>query len=208
MIKFNKNSKLAKFFIPSFDELTIFCMSYSVIFLFVINAGFRAEFSSFFLTNPRGIILFIMAIIGMAFSVFHVLSSRYKKPFEKLFMLLFVVFMNLMAGFFGFFHVLSDLVHHVDIYSLIFPIWNFGYAFYLVALMRVHILDETAIRDENAPFYCTMFSVVLISVILLLCQFYFQLYWVFSFSIALFYVSIFNQFLIGLVKNFKHVKIS
>lgn len=206
MNTFENNSKPAKNFVPSFDELAIFCVSYSVIFLFVINDVFRSEFSSYLLTNIIGILLLIMIIIGMAFSVFHVLSSRKKTPIEKRFMLFFIVFMNLTAGFFGFFYVVFDAVRASDFYSLIFPIWNFSYALYLAALMRLHKLDETAIRDENAPFYCTIFSVVLISVILLICQFYFQLYWIFSFSIALFYVSIFNQFLIGLVKTVKHVK--
>lgn len=201
----NKNSKLAKIFIPTFNELTIFCMSYTVIFLFLVNEGFKQELSDLFIhpSDPRSFILPAMLTIGIILSLYHVFTKRKKKWFEKLFMLLFVVLMNFIAGWYGFFYA---LFHNSNTIPIIFPAWNFIYGSYLLALTRSGILKIDSVADENAPFYLVIISLILLSIIIIICQLHFQLYWAFTFSISLSYLSTINNSIVNMIKTMHSLK--
>ena len=202
----NKDSKIAKFFIPSFNELTIFCMSYAVIFLLFISNEFRDSLSDYFIDSSRGIILLGVIVIGIIFSIYHIFSSRKKGIFEKTFMLLFVVIMNSVAGSYGFFYLAENQFNLSNNIPIFFPIWNFAYSIYLLALARGGILDSDSISDENAPLFLTVISIVLLSLIIIICNYYIQLHWVFTFSISLTYLSIFDSFVIKILELVKTYK--
>jgi len=187
-----------KYYIPTFDELTIFCMSYTAIVLFFIDSELR-DFLQLFLLEEfdlRAFIIFIMAVIGILFSIFHVISKRKKKSYEKIFMLGFVVFMNLIAGFVGIFSAFDNYNYLSNgNMPIIFPILNFSYGLYLFFLWRVRILDEHSVTDEDAPIIFTTISIFLLSIIIILCKYHFELTWPLTFSISISYVSIFYNFI-------------
>ena len=202
----NKDSKIAKFLIPSFNELTIFCMSYAVIVLLFINNEFRDSIFDYFIDSSRGIILLGVIVTGIIFSIYHIFSSRKKGIFEKMFMLLFVVIMNSVAGLYGFFYLVENQFNLPNNIPVVFPIWNFAYSIYLLALARGDVLDSDSVSDENVSLYLSLVSISLLSILIIFCNYYIQLYWVFTFSISLAYLSIFGNFVLkiqDIVKTYR-----
>jgi len=194
----NKNSKWGRHLIPTFDKLTIFCVSYSLIFLFFIDKEFRDFFMSLFNEDfPFRIHLIIITAflsIGFTYSIYHVISKRKLKPYEKTSMLFFLVFVYFFAGFVGLF---PDIIHYSYrryVFTSIFPVLNWIYGFYLFMLLRANILDENSITDENYPIFLTLINILLLSIIIYLCKYHFELIWPFTFSISVSYLSIFNSF--------------
>jgi hypothetical protein len=211
-IKINRDSKIARFLIPSFDELTIFCMSYTLIFLLIIDKEFQNDFTSFFLTGKGQILLFFM-IIGIIFSIYHVFSSRKKGTLAKTFMIAFVIAFNLMAGIFCLIQfVIEPMIinpgksfpifslENFDLKDMILPILNFLYSFYLMILWDQNVLD---IRDDDTPRSLALFSIILLSIVLIVCEFIFHMYWVISFSVVVLWIDFISHFILEVGKRYQ-----
>ena len=200
----NKNSRIAKYLLPSFDELSIFIMSYSFFFLLVANDVFKSDLNKFLFHefDLRSILMFVLICMGAVLSTYHLFTSRKKTRFEKWVMLFSVAILNVIIGFNAFFYFLD----HLEKFSILFAVWNFVNGMLLLALVKGDAVNESAISDWNAPFYMAIVSIVIVSIIAITCQYYFRLYWAFSLSITIAYCTTINSFIIKVLQHFSKMK--
>jgi len=200
----NRDSGIIKYLLPSFDELSIFIMSYSFFFLLIINDVFKNDLSRSFFSNsnPNGIIIFVVFFIGAVLSVYHLFSPRIKTGFEKWIMLFFVAIVNLFIGI----NLGLYALKHTESFSIFFVIWNVANGFLLLVLMRTNIVDESALSEWNGPRYLAIVGIVIATIIVIICQYYYRLYWAFSLSITIAYCTTVNSFIIRILQHFSEIK--
>ncbi len=168
------------FFIPRFDNLTLFTFSVTLILLFSVNGQMYEDLYKAFFMDGRIMALLIASAAGMVFSFFNVFFKREKSEFEKLFMLIFAV---CVTGGTGIYAGILMLKEHSG-WLMIFPLWNIANGIVILALFRLGIIGTECVTDEAATLFQIALSIITVSVLLLVCQYAFRLHWATNFSIC------------------------
>jgi hypothetical protein len=179
------------FFVPTYDELSLFLMAVTLIVLYLTNGRMREEVIGFAMRGDilRLCIYLPIFLAGMFLSLYHVFTPRAKTDIEKGIMMLFAVTMNAASG------IIAGLYmwKHFRGWLVIFPIWNIVNGILLLLMLRLKIIDEECISDRNMTAAQVIIGLAAVLSIFALCNFVFHLYWAITFSICIVYTTSFDK---------------
>jgi DNA-directed RNA polymerase subunit RPC12/RpoP len=183
----------AGWFIPTYDELSLFLMAITLILLYVANALMREQIHKWMATH-QDIWVYIVATIflcGFGLSIYHVFTTREKTDAEKWGMLIFAVLTNAISGIVAGLYVLRSAT--TQNWLLVFPIWNIINGALLLFMLRFKIIDEECISDRDANTSEVIIGMIAVLIIFLLCNYVFKLHWAITFSICIVYTTSFDR---------------
>ena len=189
--KHNKRGFFEEFFIPRYDELSLFSISYVCTLFFLVNKkSFSLNFSDFSISYDAFLmaILCLMLLSGYLLSLYHAFTDRRKTLIEKKLML---VYAAIVCGFSGIWSGTYMLVESPNM-LIIFPVWNIISGWILLGALRGGSLTEDNIDDENVHFGQVVSSIIIISCVFFFCYIFFKLNWAATFSICLTWVTTLN----------------
>ena len=184
-----------KVFIPYYDELTLFSISYVCLLFIITNASdISLDMHSISITDniKDSIILsifFIIIIFGFLLSLYHAFSDRKKTLIEKKLMLFFAA---ITCGFSGIWGGTYMLLNSKNI-LIVFPIWNIISGWILISSLRSNNLNEDNVSDENVHLGKVLLGLIIITGIFFLCYSFLKLNWATTFSICLVWVTTLNS---------------
>ncbi len=188
---------VTRLFIPRYDEMALFLMSLAFVLVFFTNGDLRSKAHQLIVEDkfdPRIYIALGLFVAGILFSLYHAFTMRQKSDGEKVAMLFFAVFVNGFSGIEAGTHMLEDS-HGI---LLVFPLWNIINGGLLLLLYRFHVIDESSIVDDNVTLLQIVLGSVVVVAALVVCRFYFEMYWAITFSICVSYATNIN----GIVLEF------
>ena len=178
-------------FIPSYDEVTLFTLSFSFIAIYLMSGRLREDF--YYLVGKTGdweiIAAVLAAAAGMLLSLIGVFSKRKKYDFEKYPILFFAVAVTAGTGIYAGYMVLEESKG----WLIIFPAWNIVNGAILILLFRFGILDTECIVENGFDFLQILASAAIAGLILALCNYVFKMHWVISYSICVCYTISIND---------------
>lgn len=178
------------FFIPRYNELSIFIISFSLMYLLAVSKPFKKVAGSYVASgDPRGIIVLLMMIGGMSFSIFHVFSQKEKGVLDKALMLYFTVIVSGLIGLTASVHILEEAKG----IFILFPIWNIINCALLLLLYRFSIIDISAISDIDITPTQLLIGTSTALAVLVVCHFFLEYHWSITFSIAVAYATSINH---------------
>ena len=188
-----KRNLFAWLFIPRYNELALFLMSFAFVLLFFTHADLRAAsfkplFGNF---NLRVLIALGLFVLGIMFSLYHVFTAREKTEGEKAVMLFFAAIVSGLSGIAAGIHILKNS-HGI---LIVFPIWNLVNGILLLIMYRFEMIDESSIVDDNATTFQVISGSMVVVATLIVCRFVFKMYWAITFSICVTYASNLNGML-------------
>jgi hypothetical protein len=183
----------AGWFIPIYDELSLFLTAVTLILLYTVNTTMRIQIHNWISEYSNALVYIIGTIFfcGLYLSVFHVFTTREKTEAEKWGMLIFAVLTNAVTGIVAGLYVLKN--DNVRDWQLVFPIWNIINGALLLLMLRFKIIDEECISNRNANTTEVITGLVAALFILILCNYVFKLYWAITFSICIVYTTSFDR---------------
>jgi hypothetical protein len=183
----------AGWFIPVYDELSLFLMSITLILLCVANAPMQEQIHKWIARFHDGRVFIVMAILlgGMGLSIYHIFTTREKNDVEKWIMLLFAVLTNAGAGIISGWYVLNS--SRIQNWQIIFPIWNAINGALLLLMLRFRIIDEECVSDRDATIKEVAIGLIAVLVIFIFCNNIFELHWAITFSICIVYTTSFDR---------------
>ncbi|MGA1979561.1 MAG: hypothetical protein ABSG99_03205 [Sedimentisphaerales bacterium] len=191
----------AGWFIPVYDELSLFLTAATLILLYVVNTTMRVQIHNW-IAEHSYVWVYIMGTIflcGMGLSVYNVFTTREKTDTEKWIMLIFAVLANAVTGIVAGLYVLKS--NAVRDWQLVFPIWNIINGALLLLMLRFKIIDEECISDRDANATEVIMSLAAVLIIFALCNYVFKLYWAITFSICIIYATSFDRALQSVFPN-------
>jgi hypothetical protein len=185
-----RRNLFAWLFIPRYNELALFLMSFAFVLLFFTHADLRtASFKPLFGNfNLRILLALGLFVLGIMFSLYHVFTKREKTEGEKAVMLFFAAIVSGLSGLVAGIHILKDS-HGI---LIVFPIWNIINGALLLLLYRFEYIDESSIIDDNATTFQVISGSIVVVATSIVCRFVFKMYWAITFSICVTYASNFN----------------
>jgi hypothetical protein len=176
-----------RFFIPYYDETTLFVMGVTFILLFLSSKTMRADLHKLIVHDfdVRIIICLLFFVVGMVFSILHAFSKREKNIGEKAAMLLFAVFVSAGTGIYAGRHMLETSVG----WLIIFPIWNIINGVLLLLMLRMKVIGIDCISDSNAAGGQISLGLIAAIIIFICCQYFFKLHWAITYSICIAYTT-------------------
>jgi DNA-directed RNA polymerase subunit RPC12/RpoP len=180
-------------FIPTYDELSLFLMAATFILLGATNATMREQIQKLMMKSNDVRIYFLAVIFlcGMGLSIYHIFTTREKNNYEKMAMLFFAVAANAATGIIsGWYVIKSSDVHN---WQLVFPIWNIVNGALLLLMLRLRIIDESCISDRDATLVQIILGLVAVLIIFVFCNYVFKLHWAITFSICIIYTTSFDR---------------
>lgn len=190
-------NKKRSFFIPSFDETSMFMIALAFILLFFSNVSLRSCIYYFFLEDEKDraglLLLLLLFIAAVLLSLYHVFTKRKKTEPEKHLMISFAVFANGLGGIAASTHILENTSKNKPCIFVLLPIWNIINCILLLALWRFGKITAKHISDRNATPVEAFLAALIIVAIFVICQFVFNLYWAITFSICVVYASSFSE---------------
>jgi hypothetical protein len=180
-------------FIPAYDELSLFLMAATFILLGATNATMREQIQKLMMKSNDVRIYFLAVIFlcGMGLSIYHIFTTREKNNYEKMVMLFFAVMANAGTGIISGWYVIKNSdVHN---WQLIFPIWNIINGALLLLMLRFRIIDEECISDRDANTTEVIIGLIAVLIIFALCNYVFKLHWAITFSICIIYTTSFDR---------------
>lgn len=191
-MKLDPRNPISNLFIPRYNAITLFLMSLAFVLIFCTNAELRTGFHDLFFENkldPRIYIAFCLFVAGILFSLYHVFTARKRTDWEKIAMLFFAVFVNVLSGIAAGMHVLKDTYGVL----VIFPVWNIINGVLLLIMYRLHIIDESSIVDDYATSFQVLLGSIVVVTALVACRFIFAIHWSITFSICVSYATNINR---------------
>jgi hypothetical protein len=176
------NRFLEFLFIPYYDELALFTMSYVCMLLLAINY----PFSQFHSDDVWAIVIFSPFLLGMLLCFYHAFTKRLKTNAEKKLMMLFAATISGYSGIWGGTYI---LVERINWGFSPFPIWNIISGYILLNLLRDSNIEEKTISEENISLGQLLTSTVIITGLFYLCYFRLDLNWAVTFSICIAWVT-------------------
>jgi hypothetical protein len=178
-------------FVPTYDELSLFLMAATLILLSFINSQMQKDVIKFLKEwgDLRIYILVAMAIGGMLLSIYNVFTTREKTDGEKWLMLLFAVAANAATGIAAGIYTIKQSSG----WLIVFPIWNIVNAALLILMMRLKIINTSCIIDRDATIGQVIVGLIFVFIIFILCNYVFHLYWAITFSICIVYTTSFDR---------------
>lgn len=187
------SKEMAGWFIPVYDELSLFLMSVTLIFLYAGNSQMQGIIRYVIAHIREGgiLILSLAYLTGFGLSLYHVFVSREKTSFEKMIMMLYAVVTNAGTGIIaGWYVIKHGSIHN---WLLIFPIWNIINSVLLLLMLRFRIVDEECISDRDATAKQVILGLIAVFVIFIICNYVFKLHWAITFSICIIYTTSFDK---------------
>jgi DNA-directed RNA polymerase subunit RPC12/RpoP len=183
----------AGWFIPTYDELSLFLMAATFILLYAVNTLMREQIYKGITVFHDLRVYIVVAIFmgGITLSLYHVFTTREKTKFEKMVMLFFAVMANAGTGIISGWYVLKSNDAHN--WQLVFPIWNIINGVLLLLMLRLKIIDEECISDRDANATEVVIGLVAVLIIFVFCNYVFKLYWAITFSICIIYTTSFDR---------------
>jgi len=181
------------FFIPIYDELSLFLMAMTLILLYAGNSQVRGivRYVAAHITEAGIFLLALAFLSGFGLSLYHVFTTREKTSFEKMIMMLFAVVTNAGTGIIaGWYVIRHSGVHN---WLLIFPIWNIINGVWLLLMLRFRIIDEECISDRDAKAAQVIIGLTAVLIIFVFCNSVFRLHWAITFSICIIYTTSFDR---------------
>lgn len=196
MIQETKRNAFLDLFVPRYDELSLFLTSASFFLVYFLDPELNAIAYRFLIAEFEPKLfsfyaVFLLFLCGAAFSIYHVFTTARKTDFEKWAMLYFAILVNGLTGLLAGAHMLQT--SHG--YLTVFPVWNILNSFLLLLMYRFHLIDETAITDDNAAPYQVVVGGAVVLVVFLICQYAFRLHWTITFSVCVCYATNVNSLL-------------
>ena len=125
---------------------------------------------------------------GMLSSLYHIFTPRVTTRWEKTAMLFFAIFVNSLSGIAAGLHMLKG----AESWLMLFPLWNIINGVILIIMLRFDLIDEdNIVIDKVNPFQAVLGSIVVVAAVVL-CRFYFEMYWAITFSICVSYATNIN----------------
>jgi DNA-directed RNA polymerase subunit RPC12/RpoP len=191
-------------FIPSYDELTLFLMAAAFISLYFANSTMREQIYKGITAFDDLRVYFLVVVImgGMGLSIFHIFTRRTKSDYEKRIMLIFAVLTNAISGI----AAGVDVIRNTDSPNLliVFPLWNIINGVLMLLLMRGGFINERCIADRDATAGEVIFGLLAMLVIFIFCNYVFKLYWAITFSICIIYATSFDKALQSVFPGLAH----
>lgn len=191
----------AGWFVPVYDELSLFLMAVTLILLYIVNITMRVQIHNWISEYSNAWIYIIGAIFlcGLGLSVYHAFTKIEKTDVEKWGMLVFAVLANAVSGIVAGLYVLKT--DNVRNWLIIFPIWNIINGALLLLMLRLKIIDESCISDRDATLVQIILGLIAVLIIFIFCNYVFKLYWAITFSICIVYTTSFDRALQSVFPN-------
>ena len=209
--------KIRDFLFPTFSDLSLFMIGLSFLLVFLFNESLRSGLYKILREPQKAPSIFALLLFvagGLVLSLFHVFSKREITRIEKHAMLCFAIVTNAVCGILASLHILGispedprafSILHISDMFNsadgpsvvsrifLILPVWNILNCIFLLMSLRVGLIDESNISDEQADRMEVLLSFIVTGCIFVVCQFLFKLYWAITFSICVIYATSFGD---------------
>lgn len=175
---------LKRIFNPQFDELSLYAISYC--FLLGVIFNFKGFILFFFPDHTSEEVPLIAFALLSTFSLmilnfYHAFSNRNKWHFEKSLILLFAVISQ------GLLAILASIpiffMNNIWLYP--FPLINLIYGFGILSCARSGLYKEEDIKDTNIDRKSIIISTIIITIIFLICRYYFSYIFIITYSICI-----------------------
>jgi len=176
--------------IPKYSEISLYLTALTFVLLFLTNREVGDILFNFFPRDFEGILLLFIFFAGLLSSFYCVVSDEVTPKFIKSCMLIFVIFTNLGVAVYGGLYILKN----VEGFFIVFPVLNMVNAVLLLLLLRVNVIDEASISDENARPCEVLVGSVSLVVLFMFSQYLLGNFWAVTFSVCLAYSSMVNDF--------------
>jgi hypothetical protein len=177
-------------FMPSYDDLTLFTLSFALIALCLMNGKLRESLWSVFSSHNMIAVLFASLMAGFMFlSFINTFFQREKFDFEKHLMLWFAVLVSAGTGIYSGYIIWEESKG----WLLIFPIWNIANGVILLLFWQLGFLDTECIVENEYNHFQVLVSAASVGIILGLCDYIFKMHWVISYSICVCYTITIND---------------
>ncbi len=178
--------RLKSLLLPSYDEVTMFLMSVTVVLVTACNPSLRDRLIGIIFSVSGaffGGAYVLIYVCGLVLSIYHIFSSRAKSQTEKYLMLFFAVFTNgtsaICAGFY--------LLKHSVIWLAVFPIWNIVSGAVLILMLWFDIVDRRCLSDRGATILQAILGLAAVVAVFFACSFLLKFHWAITFSICIAY---------------------
>ena len=172
-----------------YDDLSLFALSATLLFLLLIHVNPRSELLRLALRWPfigltaRVTALLLCASSGMLLSFVGVFLRREKSELEKWLTLLFAIAITAGTGIYGGIVVMREASR----WLVVFPAWNILNGLILLSLFGTGIVNIGSITGERANLLQVLLALASIGVLLVLCRYVFRVHWVIAYSICVCY---------------------
>ena len=184
-------NKIRRFFIPCYDETSLFLIAVTFILLYITNSIMRSDVTKLasYKSDIRNVIIILLFAGGLFLSLYHVFTDRQKRYSEKCLMLFFVIIVCAASGIRAGMYMLETSVG----WYVFFPIWNIVNGVLLLIMLRFNIIDEKCISDRNSRLAQVGIGLVVLGIVFLCCQYLFKYHWAVTFSICVAYATNVNR---------------
>jgi hypothetical protein len=186
-----------RFFIPTYDELSLFLMAVTLIALYFTNGQLQNQINTLVTKSTEvngwtSLLPFaLVSFVALGLCIYHVFTTREKTDLEKKVMLGFAVLTNLVTGAIAAVYTLTNA--SAANWLLVFPVWNIINSVLLLLMVAIRAVDEECISDRDATPSQIIIGLVAVLIILTLCNYVFKLHWAITFSICIIYTTSFDK---------------
>ncbi len=185
---------------PHYDSLTLFALSSTFLILLLLGPDVRPLPMPDEAAKPLANVLWALARhfgiliplagIGMVLSLVGVFYRKPKPMEVKWLMLCFAVMVTGGTGIYAGYIALMTLSQR---WLIVFPVWNILSAAIPLLLFRAGLLDTDVILDTGARFWQVVVTLIVTTVLLLLCLYVFKVHWAVTYSICVSYTMSLNH---------------
>ena len=200
-----KQANIRKNAFYKYDETTLLFINLIIIFLFLFDISMRLDVVSFVLSFEKSAIFFPVALAGFL-SAFYLVLFRTTNRWFKMFAGFYIILINLFIGTAGIFYLAEN---DAALYMMIFPLTNVISSMIMLFAIRYNIVRPSElIIDKEIEKREFVVGASLIPVIILASVYILKNYWIETFSICLFYVTVVNNFAIKTIPHTRNKNIS
>jgi DNA-directed RNA polymerase subunit RPC12/RpoP len=194
----------AGFLIPAYDKLSLFLMAVTWIVLYLLNNPLRQKIHTFlYEANDWRISLLALTIPAvLILCIYQVFTKRKKSDAERTIMLWFAITTNILIGIIAGIYLLRTA--ELRNWQLVFPVWNIVNAGLLYLMLEFNMINEKCIVDREATTFQIIFGILATSIIVLICNYIFNLHWSITFSICIAYTTSFDRALQSVFPGLSH----
>jgi hypothetical protein len=185
----------AGWLVPAYDEISLFLRTVTLMVIAIVNPIMADELMKLLRMNMGElsqwiITFFVISLIGMCFCLYNVFTEKEMADWQKGTMLIFAVFANATTSIMAGYHLIK--FRQATGLSIIFPIWNIINAVLLLIGLRIQLLDISCIVKRGVSPLRLLIGLFCTIVIVLLCNYFFKMYWAVTFSICIVYTTSFD----------------
>ena len=184
--------RIRNFFLPAYDELSVFLMAVVCIALVATDSALQKSLWRLFASpyHDRGYGQFLMwsalFIAGLVVTLIQVFTRRKKGPLVKTLMLFFALCLNGVAGVVAGIHAFEETK---SLWAIL-PAWNIVNG--LILLWYIGMADPDRIADSDATATQVMIGLTVAGITFVICRYVFKLHWSITLSVCVVYASNIN----------------